>query len=83
MGRRAFLIVYCLSGAAALLYQVAWSRLLTLYLGHTVAAGTVLAAFMGGLALGAAVGGRVAHAFRASARRSGMRGSKPRLPRAR
>jgi spermidine synthase len=61
MARRAFLIVYCLSGAAALLYQVAWSRLLTLYLGHTVAAvGTVLAAFMGGLALGAGVGGRVA-----------------------
>jgi spermidine synthase len=61
MARRVFLVVYCLSGATALLYQVAWSRLLTLYMGHTVAAvGTVLAAFMGGLAVGAAVAGRVA-----------------------
>jgi len=61
MARRAFLAVYGVSGAAALLYQVVWSRLLTLHVGHTVAAvGTVLAAFMGGLAMGAAVGGRVA-----------------------
>ena len=61
MARRVFLIVYCLSGAAALLYQVAWSRLLTLHMGHTVAAvGTVLAAFMGGLAIGAALAGRTA-----------------------
>jgi spermidine synthase len=64
VGRRVFLIIYCLSGAAALLYQVAWSRLLTLHMGHTVAAvGTVLAAFMGGLAGGAAVAGRVAPAL--------------------
>lgn len=61
MARRVFLVVYCLSGAAALLYQVAWARLLTLYMGHTVAAvGTVLAAFMGGLAVGAALAGRLA-----------------------
>ena len=61
MARWAFLGVYGLSGAAALLYQVAWSRLLTLHMGHTVAAvGTVLAAFMGGLAAGAALGGKVA-----------------------
>ena len=47
-----------LSGAAALVYEVAWTRLLTLYLGHGVAAAsTVLAAFMGGLAIGAAVAG--------------------------
>ncbi len=57
--RQAFLIVYLLSGAAGLLYQVTWSRLLTLHMGHTVAAvGTVLAAVMGGLALGAALAGR-------------------------
>ncbi len=38
-----------------------WLRLLTLSMGHTTAAvGTVLAAFMGGLALGAWLGGRVA-----------------------
>lgn len=59
--RAVFLAAYGLSGAAALLYQVLWSRLLTLHLGHTVAAvGTVLAAFMGGLAAGAAVAGRAA-----------------------
>lgn len=59
--RRAVLIAYTLSGAAGLLYEVAWVRLLTLYLGHgTAAVSTVLAAFMGGLAAGAALGGRYA-----------------------
>jgi spermidine synthase len=57
-GRRAFVLVYALSGAAGLVYEVAWTRLLTLQLGHTVAAAsTVLAAFMGGLAIGAWVAG--------------------------
>jgi spermidine synthase len=55
---RWFLLIYAASGAAALIYEVAWTRLLTLYLGHGVAAAsTVLAAFMGGLAIGAAVAG--------------------------
>ena len=54
---RWFLPCMPLSGAAALVYEVAWTRLLTLYLGHGVAAAsTVLAAFMGGLAVGAARG---------------------------
>jgi spermidine synthase len=58
---RWFLLVYAVSGAAALVYEVAWTRLLTLYLGHGVAAAsTVLAAFMGGLAIGAAWGGPLA-----------------------
>ena len=58
--RRIFLILYAASGAAALLYEVTWTRLLTLQLGHTVAAAsTVLAAFMGGLALGAWLAGRI------------------------
>jgi spermidine synthase len=53
-GRRLFVLLYAASGAAALVYEVTWTRLLTLQLGHTVAAAsTVLAAFMGGLALGA------------------------------
>jgi spermidine synthase len=59
--RNLFLLLYLLSGAAALLYEVVWTRLLTLYMGHTVGAvGTVLAAFMGGLAIGAALAGRLA-----------------------
>ena len=57
--RRLFIGIYAGSGVAALVYQVAWTRMLTLQLGHTVAAAsTVLAAFMGGLALGAALAGR-------------------------
>ena len=59
--RHLFLLIYFLSGAAALVYEVVWSRLLVLQMGSTVAAiGTVLAAFMGGLAGGAALGGRFA-----------------------
>ena len=56
MSRRIFLLFYAASGAAALVYEVTWTRLLTLQLGHTVAAAsTVLAAFMGGLAVGASL----------------------------
>ena len=56
--RRLFVLLYAASGAAALVYEVTWTRLLTLQLGHTVAAAsTVLAAFMGGLALGASIAG--------------------------
>ena len=57
--RRWFILLYAASGAAALIYEVAWTRLLTLQMGHTVAAAsTVLAAFMGGLAAGAWIAGR-------------------------
>ncbi|MBX3747940.1 MAG: fused MFS/spermidine synthase [Verrucomicrobiae bacterium] len=46
-------ICLLLSGAAALVYQVAWARYLSLLLGHTsYAVVAVLVAFMGGLALG-------------------------------
>ncbi len=61
--RRLFLVLYAASGAAALVYEITWTRLLTLLMGHTVAAAsTVLAAIMGGLALGSWVGGRLAAA---------------------
>src|SRR5437899_4109608 len=57
--RPLFVALYAMSGAAALVYEITWTRLLTLQLGHTVAAAsTVLAAFMGGLALGAWLAGR-------------------------
>ena len=59
MRHRLFPIAYGLSGTAALIYEITWTRLLTLEMGHgIVAASTVLAAFMGGLAIGSAVGGR-------------------------
>jgi spermidine synthase len=49
------------SGVAGLVYEIAWTRLLTLYLGHTTAAvSTVTAAFMSGLGIGGALGGRFA-----------------------
>src|SRR4051812_22205873 len=58
-GRRLFLLLYSASGAAALVYEIAWTRLLTLLMGQTVAAAsTALAAIMGGLALGSWIGGR-------------------------
>ena len=60
MRRGPFLLLFALSGAAALVYEVVWTRLLALQVGHGLAAAsTVLAAFMGGLAVGAAAGGRV------------------------
>lgn len=58
------LLVLCLlffgSGFAALIYQVVWLRSLSLVFGVTVhAASTVLAGFMGGLAVGSALAGRL------------------------
>ena len=60
MGRGLLYLAFACSGAAALIYETTWTRLLTLFMGHTVAAAsTVLAAFMGGLAIGAALAGRL------------------------
>jgi len=60
MRRGPFLLLFAVSGAAALIYEVVWTRLLTLQMGHGVAAAsTVLAAFMGGLAIGSAIAGRI------------------------
>ena len=60
MRRGPFLVLFAVSGAAALIYEVVWTRLLTLQMGHGVAAAsTVLAAFMGGLAIGSAIAGRI------------------------
>jgi spermidine synthase len=53
------LLCFFLSGAAGLVYQVAWGKALGLVFGNTVyAIATVLAVFMGGLALGSAWWGR-------------------------
>ena len=49
------LVCFFLSGAAGLIYQVAWGKELGLIFGHTVyAIATVLAVFMAGLAAGSA-----------------------------
>jgi spermidine synthase len=54
-------LLFFLSGAAGLIYEVVWIRLLVGVFGATVlAVSTVLAAFMGGLALGSYLFGKVA-----------------------
>ncbi len=53
-------LLFFVSGMCGLVYQVLWLRLLALVFGVTVyAASTVLASFMGGLALGSFVAGRL------------------------
>jgi predicted membrane-bound spermidine synthase len=57
--------LFFLSGAASLVYEVAWTRALGLLAGTTaVATSAVLAAFMGGLGAGAAAGGALARRAR-------------------
>ena len=54
-------LIFLLSGASGLVYEVIWTRQLTLVFGSTVfATSTVLTAFMGGLALGSYYFGRLA-----------------------
>lgn len=56
-------LVFLLSGAAALVYQVVWTRSLGLVFGSShLAVTTVLSVFMGGLALGGSLFGRRARA---------------------
>ena len=52
-------ILFIISGATGLVYQILWFKYLSLFLGNTTYAQTVvLTAFMGGLALGSALWGR-------------------------
>ena len=52
-------LCFVFSGATGLIYEVLWARMLGLVFGATtLAVSTVLAAFMGGLALGSALAGR-------------------------
>src|SRR3954470_20184645 len=57
--RRWVVVLFLASGFSGLVYQVAWVRLLTPVFGVTAyAISTVIASFMGGLALGSYVAGR-------------------------
>jgi len=57
----AILILFFCSGATALVYEVIWSKYLALLFGSTIQAQTVvLAVFMGGLAMGNKLFGRIA-----------------------
>jgi len=58
-------LLFLLSGSSSLIYEVVWLRMLSRTLGSTVyATSTILAVFMGGLALGSFVLGRVADKVR-------------------
>jgi len=53
-------LCFIFSGATGLIYEVLWARMLGLVFGATtLAVSTVLAAFMGGLALGSALAGKL------------------------
>ncbi|MEX0803665.1 MAG: fused MFS/spermidine synthase [Candidatus Binatia bacterium] len=55
------LFCFFLSGAASLVYQVVWTRMLTQIFGNTTyAIATVLSAFMAGLAIGSYIFGKIA-----------------------
>ena len=55
------LFCFFLSGAAGLIYQVVWTRMLTQIFGNTTyAIATVLSAFMAGLAIGSYLFGKIA-----------------------
>ncbi|MDQ3818895.1 MAG: fused MFS/spermidine synthase [Acidobacteriota bacterium] len=66
-------LCFVLSGATGLIYEVLWARTLGLVFGATTfAISAVLAAFMGGLALGSALAGRLAERIRRPLRAYGL-----------
>ena len=59
MNKNWFLIIFGLSGMAALIYEITWIRPLSLVFGTTIyAVSTIVAAFILGLALGSWIAGR-------------------------
>jgi spermidine synthase len=64
-GRIVLISLFFVSGAASLVYEAVWNRLLVLQMGNTAyALTTILTVFMAGLALGSFLGGRVAARLR-------------------
>jgi spermidine synthase len=54
-------LLFFLSGAAGLIYEIAWERVLELYFGVTMTAITlIVASYMCGIGLGSLLGGRIA-----------------------
>ena len=63
--RKLILLCFFVSGASALIYEVVWFRSLSLVFGSSAyAVSTMLTSFMAGLALGGAIGGKVADSNR-------------------
>lgn len=74
--RKTFLLIaicFVFSGAAGLIYEVLWARMLGLVFGATtLAISAMLAAFMGGLALGSALAAKFASRIRRPVRAYAM-----------
>ena len=69
MSPNALAALFFLSGVSGLMYQVLWLRMLSVVFGVTAyAASTVLGSFMGGLALGSLLAGRLADRVRSPLR---------------
>jgi len=67
------LLVFLLSGAAGLIYEVVWARQLVLVFGNTTqAVSVILTGYFGGLALGSFAGGRIADRMRRPLRLYGL-----------
>ena len=67
--RAVLLAIFVLSGAAALIDEIVWSRQLVLVFGNTTqAVSAILAGFFGGIAVGSFVGGRIADRVRVPVR---------------
>ncbi len=66
--RDVILAIFILSGAAALIDEIVWSRQLVLVFGNTTqAVSAILTGFFGGMAVGSVVGGRIADRVRVAA----------------
>jgi len=66
-------LIFILSGAAGLIYEIVWARQLVLVFGNTTqAVSAILTGFFGGMAIGSIVGGRIADRVRSPLRMYGV-----------
>jgi len=66
-------LIFVLSGAAGLIYEIVWARQLVLVFGNTTqAVSAILTGFFGGMAIGSIVGGRIADRVRSPLRMYGL-----------
>lgn len=71
--RTRILLIFALSGAAALIDEIVWSRQLVLVFGNTTqAVSAILTGFFAGMAIGAPIGGRLADRVRSPLRLYGI-----------
>ncbi len=71
--RHWILLFFLLSGSTGLIYEIAWMKMLILVVGNTVhSTATVLASFMGGLALGSFLAGKFLDKFKNPLRTYGL-----------